>query len=117
MIEGGYLSIAVSEPAVGPEVAALRLPVGKGLSGRVAETGHSIYSKDLQNDARVDVNVRMLDTNRTIRSYFAVPVVASGQVVGVLQVDSEEVDAFSDEDDRPGSRARPGHEPRSRPRR
>lgn len=97
LIEAGYLSIAVSEPAVGPEVAALRLPVGKGLSGRVAETGHSIYSKDLQNDARVDVNVRMLDTNRPIRSYFAVPVVASGQVVGVLQVDSEEVDAFSDE--------------------
>ena len=97
LIERGYLSIAVSEPAVGPEVAALRLPVGKGLSGRVAETGHSIYSKDLQNDERVDRHVRSLDTNSTIRSYFAVPVVASGQIVGVLQVDSEEIDAFSDD--------------------
>lgn len=97
LIEHGYLSIAVSEPAVGPEVAALRLPVGKGLSGRVAEAGHSIYSKDLPNDERVDTHVRSLDSNRTIRSYFAVPVVASGQIVGVLQVDSEEVDAFSDD--------------------
>jgi signal transduction histidine kinase len=97
LIENDALSIAVSEPAVGPEVAALRLPVGKGLSGRVAETGHSIYSKDLQHDERVDMNVRTLDTNRAIRSYFAVPVVASGEIVGVLQVDSEEVDAFSDE--------------------
>ena len=97
LVEEGYLSIAVSEPAVGPEVAALRLPVGEGLSGRVAETGRSIYSKDLQVDERVDSAVRKLDTNRTIRSYFAVPVVSSGEIVGVLQVDSEEIDAFSDE--------------------
>ena len=69
LIEAGYLSIAVSEPAVGPEVAALRLPVGKGLSGRVAETGHSIYSKDLQNDVRVDVNVRMVVMLRHEYSY------------------------------------------------
>jgi signal transduction histidine kinase len=98
LVENGYLSIAVAEPAVGPEVAALRLPVGQGLSGRVAETGHSIYSTDLQNDERVDPAVRTLDTNRTIRSYFAVPVVASGAIVGVLQVDSEKVDAFSEEE-------------------
>lgn len=97
LVEHGYLSIAAADPAVGPEVAALRLPVGQGLSGRVAETGHSIYSTDLQNDERVSPKVRGLDTNKTIRSYFAVPVVASGDVVGVLQVDSEVIDAFSEE--------------------
>ena len=97
LVEGGFLSIAVADPAVGPEVAALRLPVGQGLSGRVAETRHSIYSKDLQNDPRVSPDVRKLDSNQTIRSYFAVPVVASGEIVGVLQVDSETVDAFSEE--------------------
>ena len=97
LVESGYLSIAVSEPPVGPEVAALRLPVGQGLSGRVAETGKTMYSTDLQNDDRVDPRIRNLDTNSTIRSYFAVPVVASGEIVGVLQVDSEVVDAFTDE--------------------
>lgn len=97
LIEGGMLSIAVAVPAVGPEVAALRLPVGQGLSGRVAQTGRSIYSPDLQNDDRVDPGVRKLDTNSTIRTYFAVPVAAAGSVVGVLQVDSETVDAFTPE--------------------
>lgn len=96
LVEGDHLSIAVADPAVGPEVAALRLPVGQGLSGRVAETGHSIYSTNLQEDERVSPTVRSLDTNKTIRSYFAVPVVASGEVVGVLQVDSETIDAFSE---------------------
>lgn len=97
LVEGDHLSIAVADPEVGPEVAALRLPVGEGLSGRVAQTGRSIYSKDLQDDERVSPTVRSLDTNRTIASYFAVPVVASGEVVGVLQVDSEEPDAFTEE--------------------
>lgn len=97
LIVGEFLQVAASEPPVGPEVAALRLPVGQGLSGSVAETGHSTYSPDLQNDDRVSDRVRSLDSNSTIRSYFAVPVVASGEVVGVLQVDSETVDAFSEE--------------------
>jgi signal transduction histidine kinase len=97
LVEDEHLSIAVADPPVGPEVAALRLPVGQGLSGRVASTGRSMYSRDLQNDERVSPNVRSLDTNSTIRSYFAVPVVASGDIVGVLQIDSENVDGFSEE--------------------
>ena len=97
LVEDGFLSIAAADPVVGPEVAALRLPVGEGLSGRVAETGRSIYSPNLQEDERVSPSVKSLDSNQAIKSYFAVPVVASGAVVGVLQVDSEEVDAFSEE--------------------
>lgn len=96
LVEGDYLSIAVSDPAVGPEVAALRLPIGEGISGRVAATGESMYSPDLKSDPRVTRSVLSLDTNAPMRSYFAVPVVASGKVVGVLQIDSEEPDAFGE---------------------
>jgi signal transduction histidine kinase len=81
---------------VSPEVAALRLPIGEGLSGRAALTGRPIYSPDLDGDARVDTKVRRTGSNQGMRSYFAVPVIASGEVVGVLQVDSTEPDAFSD---------------------
>lgn len=96
LVEGVYLAIAVSDPAVGPEVAALRLRVGEGISGRVAATGESMYSPDLQADPRVVRSVLSLDTNAPMRSYFAVPVVAGGEVVGVLQIDSEDPDAFGD---------------------
>ena len=97
LIEDGLLAIAVSDPPVSPEVAALKLPVGTGLSGRVATTGTPVYSPDLDTDARVDPEVRRLGSNQGIRSYFAVPVVASGEIVGVLQIDSEEPAAFSEE--------------------
>ena len=97
LIEDGLLAIAVSDPPVSPEVAALKLPVGTGLSGRVAATGTPVYSPDLDTDARVDPEVRRLGSNQGIRSYFAVPVVASGEIVGVLQIDSEEPAAFSEE--------------------
>ena len=97
LIEDGTLAIAVADPAVSPEVAALRLPIGQGLSGRVAATGRAIYSADLDADPRVDTDVRKLGSNQGIRSYFAVPVVAEGQTVGVLQIDSEKPDAFAEE--------------------
>jgi signal transduction histidine kinase len=95
LVEEGMLSVAASDPVIGPEVAALRLPLGEGLSGRVALTGRPIYSPDLDEDSRVDPQVRRLDSNRAIRSYYAVPVVAGGDVVGVLQIDGTTVDGFS----------------------
>lgn len=91
------LFIAAAEPAVSAEVAQLRLPIGHGLSGRVAETGKPIYSPDLDADDRVDPEVRRLGSNSGMVSYFAVPVIARGDVVGVLQLDSSTVDAFADE--------------------
>jgi len=96
LIEEGALAIAASDPEVSPEVAALRLPLGTGLSGRVASSGTAIYSPDLDNDPRVDPEVRRLGSNQGIRSYLAVPVIAGGETVGVLQIDSEIVDAFDE---------------------
>ena len=33
-----------------------------------------------------------------MRSYYGVPLVAEGRIIGVLQVDSTEVDAFDEQD-------------------
>lgn len=97
LVEEGALRVVAAHPAVSPEVMALRLPVGQGLSGRVAADGKVIYSPDLDSDTRVDPEIRAAGSNRGIVSYFAVPVMASGEVVGVLQMDSPARDAFTPE--------------------
>lgn len=90
--------IAANDPPVGPEMMALRVPVGTGLAGRVVATGEPIYSPDVQHDPRVDPAIRSVGTNATMRSYLGVPLVCLGKVIGLLQVDSEEVDAFDRDD-------------------
>lgn len=96
--ENGMVYVAASDPPVSPEVAAARVPVGAGLSGRVIASGEVVYSPDLDADERVDRALRRLGSNAGMRSYLAVPLVCMGRVIGVLQVDSERRDAFDAED-------------------
>jgi len=96
--DDGMVYVAAADPPVSPEVKAARLPVGSGLSGRVIVNGQTIYSPDLDGDERVDPALRRLGSNAGMRSYLAVPLVCVGRVIGVLQVDSSELDAFDDED-------------------
>ncbi|HEX7165670.1 MAG TPA: ATP-binding protein [Acidimicrobiales bacterium] len=90
--------IAASDPEVSDDVLASRVPVGKGLSGRVVQTGLSIYSPDIWEDERVDRDQRAKGSNATTHSYLAVPLVVTGDVIGALQIDSNEIDAFDEED-------------------
>jgi signal transduction histidine kinase len=90
--------VAAADPPVSEEVLNARVPVGTGLSGRVISTGTTIYSPDIQSDDRVDPALRKAGTNAPSHSYLAVPLVVLGQVTGVLQVDSNEVDAFDADD-------------------
>ena len=90
--------VAASDPPVSQEILDARVPVGTGLSGRVISTGKRIYSPDIQQDDRVDPQLRRSGTNAPSRSYLVVPLVVLGQVTGALQVDSNEVDAFDDDD-------------------
>jgi K+-sensing histidine kinase KdpD len=96
--DSGQVYVAASDPPVSPEVASARVPVGTGLSGRVIVTGEAVYSANLDTDERVDPNLRRLGSNAGMRSYLAVPLVCMGRVIGVLQVDSSEPDAFDEED-------------------
>ena len=90
--------IAAADPPASEEVLTSRVPVGTGLSGRVISTGQAMYSADLSNDPRVDRELARRGSNAASRSYLAVPLVVLGSTIGVLQIDSSEVDAF-DEDD------------------
>jgi signal transduction histidine kinase len=95
--EGGVY-VAASDPPVSDDILRARVPLGTGLSGRVVLYGESIYSPDITTDPRVDPALRAKGTNRTTHSYLAVPLVVSGEVIGALQIDANEVDAFDDED-------------------
>jgi signal transduction histidine kinase len=98
LVDGHEVCVAAADPPVSEEVAAIRLPVGKGLSGRVVATGEALYSPDLDADDRVDQSLRSRGSNAGMRSYLAVPLICLGEVIGALQVDSPEVDAFDEED-------------------
>ena len=88
--------IAAADPPVSDELIASRVPIGTGLSGRVVQTGQSVYAPDLWEDPRVDKKQARL--NETAHSYLAVPLIVTGEVIGALQVDSAEIDAFDTED-------------------
>ncbi len=94
LVEDGLVRIVAASPAPSPEVLAARLPVGRGLAGRCVAQGEQIYSPHLDLDDRVDPELRRLGSNRGITSYLATPLVCLGRVIGLLQVDSPEPDAF-----------------------
>jgi signal transduction histidine kinase len=90
--------IAASDPPAPPEMTALRLRVGEGLSGRVVATGRAVWSGNIQQDDRVGPSMRSVGSNIDTRSYLAVPLICLGETIGALQIDSRAVDAY-DEDD------------------
>lgn len=98
LVEGDAIRLVVSDPPVSQEVLDLRLPVGQGLSGHVVATGEPLYSPDLLEDAKVEESVHQTGSNVTIRSWIGVPLVVLGEVIGLLQVDSAEPEAFDEID-------------------
>lgn len=99
LVDGDGVFIAAADPdIVTPDVAAARVPIGKGLAGRVVAGGRPIYSGDLDLDDRVDQHLRRMGSNASIKSYLGVPLVCLGQVIGLLQVDSAHEDAFDQQD-------------------
>ena len=70
----------------------LKLRVGEGITGWVARHGRPVRVGDVTQDKRY-VSVR-----RDVRSEIAVPLEVKGEVRGVINVDSDRVNAFSADD-------------------
>lgn len=64
------------------------------ITGWVAYTGESLLAPDVSNDPRYTIVEQLSDT----RSELAVPIMASGNPVGVLDVQSARVNAFDESD-------------------
>ena len=71
----------------------VKLRPGEGITGWVATTGQPVRSGDVRTERRY------VSINAKVRSEMAVPVEMRGQVVGLLNVDSTNVDAFSATDE------------------
>jgi signal transduction histidine kinase len=94
----GYLAFAATDPPATIDALAMRVPVGQGISGGIAESGEPAYLPDITADPRVTAQRREKSTSGGVRSFFGVPLITEGRPIGVLQIDSVAVDAFDDED-------------------
>ncbi|HEY3295843.1 MAG TPA: GAF domain-containing SpoIIE family protein phosphatase [bacterium] len=65
---------------------------GQGIVGTVIQTGHPIYVPDIREDPRY------IAVRETTLSELAVPIVLRDEVVGAFNLESDEVDAFTERD-------------------
>jgi Nif-specific regulatory protein len=75
----------VSRVAHLPELAEIRLRLGEGVAGWVAQTGESVVVPDSPHDARFEPRIDSM-TGYTTDSMLAVPVRRDEAVIGVMQV-------------------------------
>jgi sigma-B regulation protein RsbU (phosphoserine phosphatase) len=67
----------------------LRVPLGQGITGTAAATGHSVRVNDTSKDPRY---INAIDS---VRSELAVPLMSQGKCVGVLDIQSRHLDYFT----------------------
>lgn len=79
-------------PYSGEETEHTEIPYGKGVCGRVAESGQRLIVPD------VSAEDNYISCSMDVKSEAVVPVVHGGRVLAVLDVDSFGRDAFSKED-------------------
>ena len=73
-----------------PEVVEhWRVPMGDGIIGAAITTGHAIRVGDVRKDPRY------LNAVDSVRSELAVPLIARGRIVGVLDIESSQLDYFT----------------------
>ena len=80
------------------KLQTLSVPIGQGISGRVAQTGEVIRIEDAHNDPRWDGRRYDQETGFTTRSILCVPIRTRERVVGVVQVLNRRGGPFTDED-------------------
>lgn len=98
--EEGVSYMKVTEGALTPEFADLRLPFGTGLLGLVAETGTPYFTEDYEADARF-VHREYIDDAvaiEHIRAILGVPLLVNGEVIGTLLAVHRSVRRFPPEE-------------------
>ncbi len=67
----------------------LRVPIGQGITGTAAATGHSVRVSDVSADPRY------INAIESVRSELAVPLMLRGKCIGVLDIQSQHLDYFT----------------------
>jgi HD-GYP domain-containing protein (c-di-GMP phosphodiesterase class II) len=94
----GELYFEVAHGEKGAAVREIRLKLGEGIAGHVAQTGEAVVVNDVQRDARF---FRSADRRSgfTTRNMVCAPVKVHGKVIGVLQAINRKDGGLFDEDD------------------
>lgn len=82
-IRGYQISFDLIEP---------RLKMGEGFLGTVAQSGKAIISHDVSKDERY------FPARERTRSEMLAPIISNDRVIGVFDLESDELDAYSDDD-------------------
>jgi sigma-B regulation protein RsbU (phosphoserine phosphatase) len=67
----------------------LKIPLGQGITGTAAATGHSVRVSDTSKDPRY------INAIESVRSELAVPLMLRGKCIGVLDIQSRHLDYFT----------------------
>jgi phosphoserine phosphatase RsbU/P len=87
--DGSYLKHRFSI-GYSPDLAAnLRVPLGQGITGTAAATGHSVRVGDVSKD------LRYINAIENVRSELAVPLMLQGKCIGVLDIQSRHPEYFT----------------------
>jgi GAF domain-containing protein len=79
-------------PYQGPPTCTTRIPIGAGMCGLAARERRTVVLSDVRTDPRY------IACSPTVRSEIVAPLLDGERVLGVLDVDSDDIDAFAGED-------------------
>jgi signal transduction histidine kinase len=95
--DGAYLTLAVTNGLDRFQIGRARVPFGEGVTGRVAADRQPLVIPDVKADPRF-LWVRGIDQRRFVASMLSVPLTWHDQIVGVLNVQTERLRDFTDDD-------------------
>jgi signal transduction histidine kinase len=92
--DGAYLTLAATNGLDRFQIGRARVPYGEGVTGHVAKTRRPLVVPDVAAEKRF-LWVRGIDQRRFVASMLSVPLSWSDQVVGVLNVQTEQHREFT----------------------
>jgi signal transduction histidine kinase len=95
--DGAYLTLAATNGLDRFQIGRARVPFGEGVTGRVAKRRRPLVIPDVRADKRF-LWVRGIDQKRFVASMLSVPLSWNDQVVGVLNVQTEQGRTFAPDD-------------------
>ena len=95
--DGVYLTLAATNGLDRYQIGRARVPYGEGVTGWVAAKREVQVIPDIKDDARF-LWVRGIDQRRFITSMLSVPLLWNDQIVGVLNIQTEQTREWSESD-------------------
>lgn len=101
LVEGTEIKLAVSRPESGKRpVLKVGIDLKKGLNKRIGIVGRAVKKKKSQIVGNVEKDPDYIRYLKKIRSEIVVPIKLGNEVIGVINVEHPEYDAFDKEDQR-----------------